>query len=1002
MAAKNPINGGKRRSRSSHRPKQAQDPQSGKLGQRSRVSSRIPLVGIGASAGGLSALKTFFSQMPSDSGLSFVVIVHRSRDSKSLLASLLAKETKMMVQEVTETTKIEPNQVYLPKPGGQFILYDHQLKIKMNPSRTPALQFPIDTFFNSLAKKRQSKAVGIILSGTGTDGTLGAKAIRSTHGLTIAQEEKSAEFSAMPHHAISMGFIDHILKVEEMPKTIIQFLRPEAVTQTRTSPASSALKLPQKSLATTLSIIRAETGHDYTSSEFSSVQLKIQQRMQLKNIQLLDQYNQFLIEHPEEAAQLSRDLLISQPWFFRDARPLKELKKEFLKRLQVHPRREPFRVWVAGCSISEEAYTIAILLHECCQQFSPSLPYKIFATDLDSHAIELARTGRFPPSIEKSVDAQRMDKCFTKRHNQWFIRKTIRDHIVFSAHDIFSDPPFMQLDALCCRNLFMPTEQPAQKRLLHLFHAVLKPKGILFLSTDKILKSQPDNQLFTSTNKQVKLFRRSERKVDQPHGNRIFSEEHQISSFPPSISKIERPKQFSFTGRGQAQDYSQQIEEVLLKYHVPPCVLTTMKGDMVYMFGNTSEYFKRAGGEPYASLNLLDLIRPELKSPLVKALHQIRDHRHFLILYNLSYDVEGTPSAVDILVRRLSHPLHLRDLLLITFDTLVGDHPGDISDEKLISQTTHINRKLNRELKKVKYSLQTTIEELESANEEMNETYEEIQSANEELYSMNAELESAKQETQALNEELQMINTELQNKIDDLVRIQDNFANLVNGTNVAVLFLDRHMRITYFTPQVSPIFRLLETDIGRPISDLNSRLTTPRALDYGQQVLKTNESQEFEEPTLDNIWYSIRISPYRTSTGELGGVMMAFQDITAKNRAEERTRTVLETVVQPLVMIDNHYRIVMKNEAFTEHFVKRNHGPENLDIVQVLNVPQNEQNRLKANLREVFQKNQAMNQIEFIQERQNTYQTRWICMARPVHTTSQEPLQVLMAFTKQE
>ena len=996
MTARRVDSKARKRSKSSTKSAHSQTSQARRSRSTPRTRNIVPVVGIGASAGGLSALKNYFLHMPPDSGVAFVVIVHRSHDSISLLPTLLAKVTSMPIHEITDKATIQPNHLYLARPGGHIALHDTFLKVTMNHSRSAALQYPIDSCFISLAQKRRSKAVGIILSGTGTDGTLGVKAIRASHGLTIAQEEDSAEFSAMPHHAISMGFIDHILQIKDMPETVLKFLQQDVTPSSDSSPSEPSF--PAKSLKTTLSLIQQETGHQYTLSEFSSIPVKIQQRIQANKFTDLEQYNTFLIQHPEEVFQLNRDILTSHSRFFREPSSLKDLENAFLKKLQHHPPRELFRVWVAGCAISEEAYSIAMILHECCQQFSPPFSYKVFATDLNAHAIELARSGRFPSIIEKTVAIDRLEKHFIKRHQQWFIRKSIRDHLVFSVHDVFSDPPFIQLDALCCRNLFMPTEQHAQKQLLLLFHSVLKPKGILCLNNDKLLSSQPNSLLFTPIDKHQKLFHRSGQALERSGHKRSLTHEHQIPSFPTALSKIQRQKHFPLTQRTSSVNYPKEIETVLLKYHVPPCILTTMKGDLIYTHGRVNEYFSHRSGDPYTSLNVLDLIHPELKPPLSKAIQRIRKSGIFFLLNSLMFYVDDAPRTLDIAFRRLSHPPGLRDLLLITFDRL-GDSPEDLpSLQSSQSTTPDKHSPLNRELRIMKRSLQTTIEELESANEEMNETYEEIQSANEELFSMNAELENAKQETQALNEELQMMNVELQEKLEEYVRVQDDFTNLITGTQAAALFLDRQMKITHFTPAVNPIFSVLSTDIGRSIIDLNSQLTTKRYLEYGNRVLKTGKIMEFEESTFSHVRYVIRICPYTNSKGEVRGLVMTFQDCTNLRNAEAYTTQMMETVTQPLMITDENFRIMRMNTALLQTFMTRKHADHDVDISRILGVSIKKLQRVKTTLLGKHESDQGKHHIETFHIGTRPDGIGWTCTVCLLDYRPVTPCHILMAF----
>ena len=778
--------------------------------------------------------------------------------------------------------------------------------------------------------------------------------------MTLAQEERDAEFSGMPHSAITMGFVDHILKVEEMPNVVKMHRSSENFTIEREFKEKTSL--PDESLQKTLSIIRNKMGHDFSSSKTHIVRQLILRRMNSNNIPRIDRYQQYLKNHPEEATQLSRDLISETSTLFREPQALKGLAKALIERIQSQPVQDLTRVWVTGCSIGKEAYSITMLLHECFKKVSRPPLFKVFATDIDLQAIGEARRGLFPANIERSLGPRRVNEYFLKRSNQWLISKTVRDHLVFSVHNLLLDPPFMQLDALCCRNLCIQLEPSVQQRLLDLFYTVLKPGGLLFLGTAKTLGQEKDrHQLFKVVDKKLNIYQRHHIKEFVPIALGPSSILSNVSS-SSHHNALSRPKQRGSSSPPSAQlpDYSRQIKDILLKYYVPPSVLTTIQGEIVYVHGNMSEYLNFVTGEQLRSLHILELVCPELKAPLTHALKQVKSSISIVTLDPISYQSQSETNIVNIIVRKLSHPSLLSGLILITFESQSAEEIFQSSSTASLSlQDGNRQKKLNREIRILKSSLHTTIEDLKSANDEMTATYEEIQSANEELHSMNAELESAKQESISLNQELQAVNTELQEKLDELTQAHDDLTNLINSTNIATLFIDRSMRIIRYTPHTNDIFPLIATDLGRPLKDLTSLLNMDQILDYSQEVLDTLKYQEYEDQAHNGMWYSIRITPYRTSHDRITGVVVNFSNITSTKTGQKYADHIVEAMTQPVVIVNTQFEIMTKNQAFTTTFIPSSLEDESNNLLQLFDTETHFMKSIRSKVSDVIRRPDA-------------------------------------------
>ena len=877
------------------------------------VSKPFPIVGLGASAGGLEALEKFLAHVPPDCGIAFVVVTHLHPGHVSLLPELLGKCTRMRVVAATDGVAVEPNTVYMSLPEGYLAILHGTLHI-MQPDEAGLLRLPIDYFFRSLAEDQKEKAIGIVLSGTGTDGTLGLKAIKGATGMTMAQEPDSAKYSGMPASAIGTGLMDYILPVERLPQQLVAYTQ-------GAYRAASEYELGEEGLAEPMQkiilLLRARTGHDFSVYKANTIRRRIERRINVHQLQGPEQYLHLLSENPHELELLFKELLIGVTNFFRDAEAFNALAKTVVARLlAAHPEDVPVRVWVAGCSTGEEAYSLAMLLQEGMDKVKQHFPVQIFGTDLDHAAIESARAGLYPDGIARDVRPQRLARFFLKENGGYRIKKEIREMVIFARQNVLKDPPFTKLDLVSCRNLLIYVKPAAQERLLSLFHYALKPGGILFLGSSESLTGLGDH--FTVTNKKWKIFARK-----------------------GTATPYALPEGFaSLTGRGEAsrsgatdavsrlrkQHLSTLLEKALLSRYAPASVIVNDRGDILYIHGRTGDYLEPATGQP--RLNILEMAREGLRIELPAALRRAATQKGEVVHEGVRVKTHGGFAAVRLAVTKLTEPESVRGLLLVTFETKPDAKPAT-SQAPRPPMKPRSGRvpELERELQYTKETLQGTVEELETTNEELKSTNEELQSTNEELQSANEELETSKEEMQSLNEELQTVNAQLQGKLDDVAQANDDMANLLNSTAIATLFLDRNLHIKRFTTEATKLVKLIPSDVGRPIGDLASNLQYDQLQADAAEVLSNLGFKEKEVQTKDGEWRQVRIHPYRTTKNVIEGLVVTFVDINRVKLAEQAAQqmrvfaeSIVATIRKPLLVLDEKLCVVSANPAFHHAF----------------------------------------------------------------------------------
>jgi two-component system CheB/CheR fusion protein len=846
--------------------------------------SRFPIVGLGASAGGLGALDEFFEHLPADSGMAFVVVTHQHAGQPSLLSELLGRRTAMPVAQVSEATQVEPNHVYTIRPGYDVTIVDGLLQPAPVQGRVGA-HLPIDHFFRSLAQDQKELAIGIVLSGTGSDGSLGLKEIKAELGMVMVQDEQSAQYTGMPHSAIATALVDYVLPAKAMPAQLLAYAplvagRPEGAHWTGPAP-------PQ--LQQIFQLLRGHTGHDFSQYKTSTVGRRIERRVNVHHFDSVKRYLRYLETNPPELDLLFRELLIGVTSFFRDPEVWQALGDPLRGLLEDKPDGYVFRAWVPGCSTGEEAYTLAILVRECLDRMKRTLGVQIFATDLDDLAIDVARAGAYSSSIARDIPPQSLERFFSSEDEGYRVNKQLREMIVFAPQNLIADPPFTKLDLLSCRNLLIYLDAKLQRRLLPIFHYALKPKGLLLLGSSESVG--PYFELFTAVDKKAKIFRRSD-----------LVSSAVVAEFPAASPElpVKGTSIRTTVAARSGGNIDQIVQRTLLKDLVPPTVLVHERGEVVHVHGRTGLYLEPAPGSQ-AGANIFNMARQGLQISLAAAIRQAATSEGEVILRGAQVRSNGGFIAVDLRARRLKEPESLRGLFRVTFEkaedvashgeaTELGSLPDRIKD-------------LERELEYAKEGHQGTVEELETANEELKSTNEELQSTNEELQSANEELETSKEEMQSLNEELQTVNAELQGKLDELSDANNDMKNLLNGTDIATVFIDGDLRIKRFTEQARKVIRIIATDVGRSIADLVSRLQYDRLIPDIREVLDTLVVKETEVRGEGGEWYLMRILPYRTTENVIDGLVLTFVDVTNIKTLQAEQDRLLDGLKDSLVSV---------------------------------------------------------------------------------------------------
>ena len=905
---KKPSPAGKRKPRAGTVPKQKSvaSPTKAKPATAPKASTAIPVVGLGASAGGLQAFTDFFEAMPDKTGMAFVAIHHVDPNHESLMADLLAKHTKMTVSLAVDQTKVAPDHVYIIPPK-RFLRIENGTLYLTEPTLRRGMRLPIDFFLRALAEDQKQNAVAIILSGTGSDGTAGIRSIKEQGGLVLVQDPKEASQDGMPRSAIATGSVDHVLPVAKMPSVISQYIAHPYIAQ------DSSVKVlgenARDALADIIAVLKAHTPINFELYKEGTLLRRIERRMALRHMQNSTDYLALLKDSTEEAEKLCADLLICVTSFFRDPDAFEYLAENVIRDLVVNCKPGmPIRIWVPACATGEEAYSLAMLVIEKIWTVRKDVKLQVFASDVDEHALAIARAGVYPDSIAGDISSERLARFFEKEDHSYHVKPELRDAVVFANQNILADAPFSKLDLISCRNLLIYLNAEAQERVIQMFHFALNDDGFLFLGSSETANNH--ELLFQPESKKYRLYKR------------VGSARHRQFDFQGGKSPL-----FGFStpairtaGASQGLRLAELSQKFLVARYAPAAVLVNSRMEVLYVQGPTDQYLKVPTGE--ASQDLLAMAREGLRAKLGSAIRTAFQTRE---------DVTASANVMrggnNIAVALGAHPMTVDEanLVLITFtDQPVKKASASAEDRK---EESDLHAQLDQELEAARLELQTTIREYERTTEELKASNEEAMSMNEEFQSTNEELETSKEELQSLNEELTTLNTQLQQKVEDERRLTDDMNNLLASSGIATLFLDRKLKIMWFTPSIRQLFNVISNDVGRPFSDITGKVKDPALLTDAVQVLDTLTLREAEVLANDGKWFMRRALPYKTQDGKIDGVVITFSDVTdlkivqkSKNNALQFAEAIVATVPEPMLVLDDELHVVKASRSFCATF----------------------------------------------------------------------------------
>jgi two-component system, chemotaxis family, CheB/CheR fusion protein len=878
-------------------------------------AASFPIVGIGASAGGLAAFEAFFSGMPADidPGMAFVLVQHLAPDHKSILTELIRRYTRMKVYEVEDGMAVKPNCAYIIPPNKDMAFLNGTLQL-MEPSAPRGQRLPIDFFFRSLALDQHERAICIVLSGTGADGTSGLRAIKGEGGLTIAQDPASTEYDGMPRSAITTGLVDYILPPAEMASQLIAYAM--RAFGKRTEPATVPAPKAENALKKIFVVLRSHTGHDFSLYKPSTINRRIERRMAVHQIETIEGYVRYLQQTQVEVENLFRDLLIGVTNFFRDPEAFKMFEERVVSKLFTgKSAEEAVRIWCPGCSTGEEPYSIAMLLQEHMETIRQSFKVQIFATDIDNQAITTARAGLYSAGIASDVSPERLARFFTSDAEgvTYRINKNIRDMLIFSEQDLIKDPPFSKLDVIVCRNLLIYMGGALQKKLIPMFHYALNPNGYLFLGTSETVGDFYN--LFSALDRKLKLYQRKE---DIHNAQRADVGRFMMTPVTATEMTLQQP-----AGKPPLpvrQSLRELTVQTLLQHMPMTGALVNGQGDIFYIHGRSGMYLEPASGETGTN-NIIKMAREGLRREMAISLHKAAGGNEIVRRPGLQVKTNGDYTAVDLTIRPVTtgHPSPNETPLYLA---ILEEAPHQDAEQARMAATQAVEgpdaapdidtqiMALKNELRTKEEYLHTANEELETSNEELKSSNEELQSVNEELQSTNEELETSKEELQSLNEELSTVNSELQTKVADLTQANNDMNNLLAGTGIATIFVGHAQQILRFTPASTQIINLIPGDVGRPVGHIVSNMIGYDRLPADTQaVLDTLIHKEVEVQTKAGLWYSMRIQPYRTLENVIEGAVITFIDITSLKKMQEalkESETRFQAVMKGAAVIVAH------------------------------------------------------------------------------------------------
>lgn len=852
---------------------------------------KVPVVGLGGSAGSIEALQEFFAAMAPHSGLAFVVVIHLATEHQSMLGEVLQRCTRMRVMQVTERLHIEPDSVYVIPPGMLLQSEDGALRLSQIPEGR-ATHVAVDVFFRTLADSHGPHAAAVVLSGLDDDGSIGIKRVKERGGLTVAQDPDQALHGSMPRNAIATGMIDWVLPVRDMPGRLLQYFRLEQAVELppEEAPADSPSLAGrgESELRDVLTFLRTRTGRDFNQYKRATVLRRIGRRMQVNGVDNLAGYLNCLRTRPGECVELLNDLLISVTNFFRDPDCFHALAGQIPSLFEGKGPNDVVRAWVIACATGEEAYSVAILLSEYARTLEAPPVIQVFATDLDDEAVQAARDGVYPAAIEADVSEERLRRFFLKEQRGYRVRRQLRESVLFAVHDVLQNSPFSRLDLVTCRNLLIYLSREAQQRVVEIAHFALVPHGRLFVGSSE--SAEDDPKLFSVVDKKHRIY------VQRPpvRGARVLPA---AASMLTHSSELQYPMRNTPVAAGHAFEQGQasaaaglreaprhwaEMHLQLLERLAPPSVLVDADYDIVHLSPSAGRFLHLAGGEP--SRNLLKSVQPELRLDLRAALYQAALHGQEVEVPPVAMSMAGGTVVAGLRVA----PAHEagETLFLVLFD--VRPAPGETTRQEAGRLPADpLARHLDAEIERLKSHLLETVEQYEASSEELKASNEELQAVNEEMRAATEELETSREELQSINEELTTVNHELTEKVEELSQANSDMQNLMDATRIATIFLDRELRIMRFTPAAVALFNLIPGDLGRPLTDMATQLDYPQLGDDARRVLERLVPIEREVGQSDGGWFLARLMPYRTHEDRIAGVVFTFIDITERKQAEE-------------------------------------------------------------------------------------------------------------------
>lgn len=883
------------------------------VGKDSLHKKFFPIVALGGSAGSFNSFEKFLKNIPADTGFAFVIIMHLDPKKNMNVAGMLQGFTPMPVVEALDGTEIGPNHVYVIPPDKDMGVHNGTLLL-FNASRTRGAHMSIDYFMQSLADDQWNYAVGIVFSGMGADGETGLRMVKEKLGMAMVQDPETAEYRSMPDAAIKSELVDYILAPEDMPAKLIQYLNHPAM-RAPIFEDSVNERNNQSHLQKILMLLRLQTGHDFTLYKKNTITRRVERRIAFLQLPDYFHYVNYMREHPHEIEILFKELLIGVTKFFRDSQAFLVLKDALYAKLKQKSPEDGIRIWIAGCSTGEEAYSLAIQLTEYLDTLKTKrLPkVQIFATDLDPRAIEHARAGFYFSNIISEISPERLERFFIKKNNGYVVKKEVREMIVFAQHNLIKDAPFTKLDLLCCRNVMIYLTAELQKKLLPVFHYSLNVNGLLFLGPAESVGIYTD--AFNVIDSKWKLYERKE-------GISALSK---MVDFPFNISSHHNKRDSDTSDRPPIKGIiTDAFQKVLLERYTPASLLINDKGEILYINGKIDTYLQFHSGE--AAMNIHKMAKEGIKYALGNAIHQALVQKGVIEVKDFKVSDNESFNKFDFSVSYIND-LQLLGCLVVAF-TDKGKVKKRQKSKVAVKENYHSEiEELEKELTYTKQQLHTTIEQMETSLEELKSTNEELQSTNEELQSTNEEALTTKEEMQSLNEELMTINLQYQNKAEELTRLNNDMKNLLDNTEIGTIFLDNHLNILRFTPQVTKLFNVIPTDVGRSITHIVSNFDYPAIEHIIVDVIEKLNGRELEVKTKQNDWYNLRIMPYRTMDNFISGAVLTFTKITPLKAMETRLATLMNFVQSrvdqfdyPALILDNERKVLAANPGFLKIF----------------------------------------------------------------------------------